>query len=87
MRVLLVMVVWGVVGAEAACKVVPLESRRVIVGDTVMSATVKSFYMRGSGGPFAGKVKVRRVFRGDQGLEGRTVMVEGLGSGWVGVAQ
>jgi hypothetical protein len=41
---------------------------------------VKSFYMKQSGGPFAGKVKVKRVFRGDKGLEGRMVMVEGFGS-------
>ena len=36
--------------------------------------------MKESGGPFAGKVMVRRVFRGDKGLEGRMVMVEGFGS-------
>ena len=36
--------------------------------------------MKESGGPFAGKVKGRRVFRGDKGLEGRMVMVEGFGS-------
>ena len=34
---------------------------------------------QGSGGPFAGKVLVRRVFRGESSLEGRLVMVEGLG--------
>jgi hypothetical protein len=102
--------------ARAACKVVPLEARSHLLGDTVMSGTVKSFYMKvrpggrmlletvywtgldwtgldwtgldwtgldcvqGSGRPFAGKVKVRRVFRGEAGLEGRTVLVEGLGS-------
>ena len=36
--------------------------------------------MKESGGPFAGKVKVRRVFRGVKGLEGRMVMIEGFGS-------
>ena len=36
--------------------------------------------MKESGGAFAGKVKVRRVFRGDKGLEARLVMVEGFGS-------
>ena len=60
-----------------------MEARRKLVGNTVISGTVKSFYMsgRGSGGgggggggggrggPFAGKVKVRRVFRGDSSLE------------------
>ena len=50
-------------------QVVPLEARRKLVGNTVISGTVKSFYMRGRGGPFAGKVKVRRVFRGDSSLE------------------
>ena len=50
-------------------QVVPLEARKRLVGDTVLSGTVKSFYMRGRGGPFAGKVKVRRVFRGDSSLE------------------
>ena len=50
---------------------VPLEARKRLVGDTVLSGTVKSFYMRGRGGPFTGKVKVRRVFRGDSSLEVR----------------
>lgn len=58
-------------------QVVPLEARRKLVGNTVISGTVKSFYMSGrgggggggGGGPFAGKVKVRRVFRGDSSLE------------------
>ena len=59
---------------------VPLEARGKLVGNTVISGTVKSFYMSGRvgggggggggrGGPFAGKVKVRRVFRGDSSLE------------------
>ena len=58
-----------------ALQVVPLEARKRLVGDTVLSGTVKSFYMRGrgggggGGGPFAGKVKIRRVFRGDSSLE------------------
>ena len=57
-----------------------MEARRKLVGNTVISGTVKSFYMNGRvgggggggggrGGPFAGKVKVRRVFRGDSSLE------------------
>ena len=54
-----------------------MEARRKLVGNTVISGTVKSFYMSGrgggggggGGGPFAGKVKVRRVFRGDSSLE------------------
>ena len=32
------------------------------------------------GGSTQGRVKVRRVFRGDRGLEGRSILVEGLGS-------
>ena len=31
---------------------------------------MKSVFLRGSGGAFAGKVKVRRVFRGDKWVEG-----------------
>ena len=31
-------------------------------------------------GAFAGNVRLRRLFRGDKGLEGRMVMVEGFGS-------
>ena len=62
------------------CRIKPLSTKSKIAGDTIISGTVKSFYMKESGGPFAGKVKVRRVFRGDKGLEGRMVMVEGFGS-------
>ena len=62
------------------CRIKPLSSKSKIAGDTIISGTVKSFYMKESGGPFAGKVKVRRVFSGDKGLEGRMVMVEGFGS-------
>jgi hypothetical protein len=32
------------------------------------------------GGLTPGRVKVRRVFRGNRGLEGRSILVEGLGS-------
>ena len=62
------------------CRIQPLSARSNIPSDTILSGTVKSFYMKESGGPFAGKVKVRRVFRGDKGLEGRMVMVEGFGN-------
>ena len=62
------------------CRIAPLSTRSYIPSDTIVSGTVKSFYMKQSGGPFAGKVKVKRVFRGDKGLEGRMVMVEGFGS-------
>ena len=62
------------------CRIQPLSARSNIPSDTILSGTVKSFYMKESGGPFAGKVKVRRVFRGDTGLEGRMVMVEGFGN-------
>ena len=67
----------GVVGR---CRIVPLSKRSDIVSETILSGTVKSFYMTQSGGPFSGKVRVKRVFRGDRGLEGRMVMVEGFGS-------
>ena len=66
--------------ARGKCRIAPLSARSIIHSDTIVSGTVKSFYMKQSGGPFAGKVKVKRVFRGDKGLEGRMVMVEGFGS-------
>ena len=62
------------------CRIASLSARSYIPSDTIISGTLKSFYMKKSGGPFAGKVKVRRVFRGDEGLVGRMVMVEGFGS-------
>ena len=65
---------------SAKCRLKPLSTNSQMPGDTIISGTVKSLYMKETGGPFAGKVKVRRVFKGDKGLEGRMVMVEGLGS-------
>jgi hypothetical protein len=62
------------------CQVAPLSASSKIPSDTIVSGTVKSFFLRGSGGTFAGKVKVGRVFRGDKEMEGRMVMVEGFGS-------
>ena len=62
------------------CRIAPLSTRSHIPSDTIISGTVKSFYMKESGGPFSGKVKVKRVFRGERVLEGRMVMVEGFGS-------
>jgi hypothetical protein len=69
-----------IVKVSGKCRIAPLSTRSYIPSDIIVSGTVKSFYMKQSGGPFAGKVKVKRVFRGDKGLEGRMVMVEGLGS-------
>ena len=68
------------VKVSGKCRIAPLSARSNIPSDTIISGTVKSFYMKKSGGPFAGKVKVKRVFSGDKGLEGRMVMVEGFGS-------
>ena len=62
------------------CRIKPLSINSRIPGDTIISGTVKSFYMKESGGPFAGKVQVRRVMKGAKELEGRMVMVEGFGS-------
>ena len=75
--IVLFLIIYKVTGK---CRIKPLSTHSKIAGDTIISGTVKSFYMKESGGPFAGKVKVRRVFRGDNGLEGRMVMVEGFGS-------
>jgi hypothetical protein len=69
-----------VVKVSAKCHISPLSTEYNITTDTIVSGTVKSFYMKESGGAFAGKVKVRRVFRGDKRVEGRMVMVEGFGS-------
>ena len=62
------------------CRIKPLSINTRIPGDTIISGTVKSFYMKESGGPYAGKVVVRRVMKGAKELEGRMVMVEGFGS-------
>ena len=50
------------------CQVAPLSAISMKPCDTILSGTVKSFFLRGSAGTFAGKVKVRRVFRGDKGM-------------------
>ena len=76
----LLLLLFSILKVSGKCRISPLSARSHIPSDTIISGTVKSFYMKGSGGPFAGKVKVRRVFRGDKGLEGRMVMVEGFGS-------
>ena len=73
------MLLLSTVKVSGKCRIAPLSTRSNIPSDTIVSGTVKSFYMKQSGGPFAGKVKVKRVFRGDKGLEGRMVIVEGFG--------
>ena len=50
------------------CRIAHLTARSIIPSDTIVSGTVKSFYMNQSGGPFAGKVEVKRVYRGGQGV-------------------
>ena len=69
---------------KSKCEVAPLSAISKIPCDTILSGTVKSFFLRGLEGAFARKVKVRRMFRGGKGLEGRMVMVEGFGSKHVG---
>ena len=76
----LLLLVFLAIEVFGKCEVAPLSAISKIPSDTILSGTVKSFFLRGSGGTFAGKVKVRRVFRGDKGMEGRMVMVEGFGS-------
>ena len=80
LRNVLVLVLMITLKVNMKCRIKSLSTRSKITGDTIISGTVKSFYMKGSGGPFAGKVQVRRVFKGKKGLEGRLVMVEGFGS-------
>ena len=74
------LLVFFILKVTGKCRIASLSARSYIPSDTIISGTLKSFYMKKSGGPFAGKVKVRRVFRGDEGLVGRMVMVEGFGS-------
>ena len=79
-RNILILVLIITYKVSTKCRIKSLSKRTKIPGDTIISGTVKSFYMKGSGGPFAGKVQVRRVFRGKKGLEGKMVIVEGFGS-------
>ncbi|XP_023334990.1 agrin [Eurytemora carolleeae] len=86
--------------SKSKCRVVPLVARRKIGADTILSASVQSFYLNNKDGPFSGKLKVRKVFQGGGAekqaeerrtgvssredndgvfLEGRSIIVEGLG--------
>ena len=78
-----------VVSVESSCSVSPLtESLSLSLSDAsqvILSATVRSFYLRqsrqtGHRGSWAGKIRVRRVFRGSKLLEGKHIVVEGLGA-------
>ena len=62
------------------CRIQHLGVKNYMRSDTIVSATVLSFYMKNSGGASGGKIKIKRVFKGDRGLEGRLVVVEGFGS-------
>ena len=73
-------VVAGLGGAGARCRLHHLSLRTVLRSRTIVSATVTSLYMKQQGGASGGRVRVGRVFRGDPGLEGRTVVVQGFGS-------
>ena len=64
-----------VVKVIGKCHISPLSTEYNITSDTIVSGTVKSFYMKEPGGAFAGKLKLRRVFKGDKGVDGRMVMV------------
>ena len=70
----------GLGGAGARCRLHHLSLRTVLRSHTIVSATVTSLYMKQQGGASGGRVRVGRVFRGDPGLEGRTVVVQGFGS-------
>ena len=67
------------------CKVIPLHSRAEIRAATVFSGTVVSFLFPKERPLrphrlYAARVAVKRVFRGDRGLRGRSVVVGGLGN-------
>lgn len=65
---------------DAACKIHHLGIKNYARSDTIVSATVKSFYMKNEGGVAGGRIKIRRVFKGDKSMEGRLVLVEGFGN-------
>ena len=60
-----VLLLFLVTKVSGKCRIAPLSTRSQIPSDTIISGTVKSFYMKESGGPFSGKVKVKRELRGD----------------------
>ena len=63
------------------CKLVPLKIRRVIRAQTIFTGIVRSVYRQPPGYRFlSAKVRVKTVYRGDPGLEGQTVVVDGLGN-------
>ena len=65
---------------DCKCRIQHLGLKNFMRSDTIVSATVLSFYMKNSGGASGGKIKIKRVFKGDRGLEGRLVVVEGFGT-------
>ena len=70
--------------SKQPCKVIPLKSRTGIRAGTVFSGTVVSFLFPKRTGrrprQYAARVVVKRVFQGDRGLRGGSVIVEGLGN-------
>ena len=69
------------------CKIIPLSSRSSIKAETIFSGTVMSFFISRDSTMqnvkpkvFAARVKVKRVFRGQKSLQGKFVVVEGLGN-------
>ena len=79
-RTMAMLVTVIVVSVDSRCRVQHLGVKNYIRSDTIVSATVMSFYMKNSGGASGGKIKIKRVFKGDRGLEGRLVVVEGFGN-------
>ena len=77
---------------QPKCKVIPLQSRAEIRAAAVFSGTVVSFLFpkeqrESEEGQrplrnqlYAARVVVKRVFKGDRGLRGRSVVVGGLGN-------
>ena len=79
MRVIIAVILMIVTRTQAKCKLQHLGLRNYVRSDTIVSATVMSFYLDKSGGVKTGKIKIRRVFKGDASLEGRLVLVQGFG--------
>ena len=77
---LIMMTTVFVMNVHSKCRVQHLGLKNYARSDTIVSATVMSFYMKNSGGASGGKIKIKRVFKGDRGLEGRLVVVEGFGN-------
>jgi len=80
LSLLVIMMMVMILKVDTKCRIPRLGVKNYMKSDTIVSGTVMSFYMKESGGASGGRIRVRKVFKGDKGLEGRLVVVEGFGS-------